>query len=383
MNLTELSIKHKTDKWGGHYYTPHYEKHFSDYKDQPIVLVEIGIGGYTDPYRGGNSLRVWSEWFTHPDTHIIGVDVYDKLMQFDDPRVKVYKGSQIDKVFLEELHKLYGDFDIVIDDGSHRPEHVLETFGHLYKKVKDGGLYVIEDTQTSYWDGYDLNGQKAYNPENPTYSYFKNIPDWINYAEIPIAKKPNYLEMHTIGVHFYHNLIFIEKDLNTEKSNILPSRLENAAHANRMRSPILFIDDYINIGNLGLTVHIGGMGDVANKNIPSIITDGKSGRYIQEFTINSDDDGLKDSLEYKARFYDGEWSGWVACNNLLGARGKGKRLTGFAVRLKPQLTQRYQLKVIGAFDHAFGLVIVGDGVECVSKAQNRPLYGMQIILQAI
>jgi len=383
MSLTELSIKHKTDKWGGHFYTPHYERHFTVYKDKPITLVEIGIGGYTDSYRGGNSLRVWSEWFTHPDTVIIGIDIYEKLMQFDDPRVKVYQGSQIDQEFLEEIHKLYGDFDIVLDDGSHRPEHVIETFGILFPKVKDGGMYVIEDTQTSYWDGLDFNGNTAYNKENPTYAYFKNLPDWINYAEIPIAKKPNYLEMHTVGAHFYHNLILIDKDLNIEKSNAMPSRLDNAVTAERMKTPMVSIGDHVNMDRMGLVAHVGYIGDVINNTSLSIKTDGKRPYFIQGFAFTCVDSAVKDALEYRARSHTGQWSEWVTCNNFVGARGSGKRLTGFSVRLSGQLKAKYKLMVIGAFENAEGFIIVGDGKDCIAKTLSNSLYGIQIIFQPI
>ena len=33
--LTDLAIQHQTDKWGSHYYTPHYEHHFKHLRDEP------------------------------------------------------------------------------------------------------------------------------------------------------------------------------------------------------------------------------------------------------------------------------------------------------------------------------------------------------------
>ena len=57
--LTDLAIQHQTDKWGSHSYTPHYEHHFNHLRDEPINLLEIGVGGYQDPQAGGNSLRMW------------------------------------------------------------------------------------------------------------------------------------------------------------------------------------------------------------------------------------------------------------------------------------------------------------------------------------
>jgi demethylmacrocin O-methyltransferase len=376
MNITELAIKHKTDKWGSHFYTKHYENHFSFFKDKKVTLIEIGIGGYGNPYKGGESLRVWSEWFSHPDSRIIGIDINEKKMMFDDPRVKIYQGSQIDKEFLMEVHQRHGDFDIVIDDGSHLPEHVIETFKILYPKTKDGGIYVIEDTQTSYWDG-PWGHQSVYNIDNPTYSYFKKVIDWINYAEIPINKEPNYFELHTVGVHFYHNIIFIDKNLNDEKSNVIPSRLQKKADV--FKKSIISIDSFVGYANLGLMAHVGGIGDIHNLRQSSIMTD--SLHCIQGFTITCNDDSLKGCLEYRACFDSKDWTDWATCNNYVGTRGKNKNLCGLTVRLKEDFKEVYKLLIIGAFKNEDGLVLVDEGIDCVSKQEKSPLIGIQIILQ--
>jgi hypothetical protein len=44
-------------------------------------------------------------------------------------------------------------WDIIIDDGSHLPEHQLVSFTALFPFVRPGGVYVIEDIETSYFDG--------------------------------------------------------------------------------------------------------------------------------------------------------------------------------------------------------------------------------------
>jgi|WetSurSiteA1Bulk_404760.scaffolds.fasta_scaffold00801_2 hypothetical protein len=226
MNLTELAQKHGTDKWGEyHRYTPLYEKHFTLFKDQRVLLLEIGVGGYDHPNQGGNSLKMWADWFTHEESIFIGIDINEKHLKFDDKRIRVYQGNQIDGDFLEAIWKQYGDFDIIVDDGSHYPMHVIETFNILFKKLKEGGIYVIEDTQTSYWNG-PWNQNVQHNVDNPTYSYFRNIPDWINYPEIPNGIPPNYFELYITGVHFYHNLIMIEKNLNLVPSIIVPSKIK-------------------------------------------------------------------------------------------------------------------------------------------------------------
>jgi hypothetical protein len=47
----------------------------------------------------------------------------------------------------EAFNKALGDckFDIIIDDGSHLDTHQLLTLRNTWKRVNDGGFYIIED----------------------------------------------------------------------------------------------------------------------------------------------------------------------------------------------------------------------------------------------
>lgn len=374
--LVDLSIVHKTDKWGGHYYARHYDRHLENFREKKVVILEIGVGGYADPLAGGASLRVWSDWFSHPETVIIGVDINEKIIEFDDPRVKVHRGSQVDKDFLAALHEMYGDFDIVIDDGSHLPEHVIDTFKILYPRVRDGGIYIIEDTQTSYWRG-GRAGSPVYNPENPTYAFFKSLPDWINYAEIPLPSEPEFYDLHTVGAHFYHNLIIIDKDRNDERSNIIESRLGGGVR--RFAKPLVAPMAGTKDQKLLLLAHVGGVGDVVNRVGGSVATDGRSPRFIQGFALkcNSEDEV---NIECRARLASGEWTQWSSGNVFIGTRGKSEALTGFSVRLSGEWEDRYDLMTIGSFHAVDGLIIKYNGDDCVPDGERRPLTGMQVML---
>jgi len=74
--LNELARAHGTDKAGDHSYTGAYEFHLAGFRDRPVRLLEIGVGGYEDPDQGGESLRMWKEYFAHGQ--IFGLDIYDK-----------------------------------------------------------------------------------------------------------------------------------------------------------------------------------------------------------------------------------------------------------------------------------------------------------------
>ncbi len=75
--------------------------------------------------------------------------------------ITVHYGNQENVTFLNEFKLDMQQFDIIIDDGGHTMNQQRISFMTLLSLVRSGGLYVIEDLETSY---------------NPTYSneYFNN-----------------------------------------------------------------------------------------------------------------------------------------------------------------------------------------------------------------
>lgn len=145
--LSKLAIRHGTDKFGYHDYTPNYHKLFNSLRDDPLKFLEIGVGGDQDADRGGQSLATWRDYF--PQAEITGIDIQLKTLDLG-PRVEILRGSQVDEEFLGKMAKERGPFDIILDDGSHRNEHVVESFELLWPGLKPGGIYVIENVQTSF-----------------------------------------------------------------------------------------------------------------------------------------------------------------------------------------------------------------------------------------
>lgn len=150
-DLSRLAILHGTDKFGLHDYTPIYFDLLKDLRDRPLRMMEIGVGGYSHPDRGGESLATWRDFL--PNAFIVGVDIQRKTMQLG-PRVKILQGSQVDAEFLADTVTEYGPFDIILDDGSHMNEHVVKTFGLLFPTLTPGGIYIVEDVQTATFPQY-------------------------------------------------------------------------------------------------------------------------------------------------------------------------------------------------------------------------------------
>ena len=175
--LTKLAIRHGTNKWGPSFYTPIYHALFAHVRERPIRLLEIGVGGYEFRKVGGASLAMWADYFVHG--RIVGIDIAEKDLDLG-PRVTVLRGSQADRQFLANVVADHGPFDIIVDDGSHVPEHIVISFGALFPTLVDGGFYAIEDVQTAFspkFGGSPVDG-------GDTFNLAHTILQALNHAEI-------------------------------------------------------------------------------------------------------------------------------------------------------------------------------------------------------
>jgi hypothetical protein len=233
-DLDRLAILHGSDKRDRPLYTYRYQQHFAPLRRKKLNLLEIGVGGYKDPKAGGNSLRMWKDYF--PNSQIHGLDMYDKRAM-EEPRIRVHQGNQTDEKCLLEIYRQMGSLDIVIDDGSHFSEHVIFTFNALFPLLSENGIYAIEDTQASYWKFAGGDGENLQNPLT-LMNFFKGLADGLNYQEIPRQNyQPTLLEQTVVAIHFYHNLIFVQKGRNEERSNkadFVARLAAEAAHKQRV-----------------------------------------------------------------------------------------------------------------------------------------------------
>jgi hypothetical protein len=135
-SLDMIGIEKGTDKSSlVHGYLQHYEQLFTKYCEKDITILEIGV-------LGGSSLRMWQQFF--PKGRIVGVDINAACRELQNDRVTVEIGSQDDPGFLLHICNTYQP-TIIIDDGSHRADHVIFTFERLFPHLSSGGCYVIED----------------------------------------------------------------------------------------------------------------------------------------------------------------------------------------------------------------------------------------------
>lgn len=217
--IKQLAIEHKCDKAaeGHHTYDKAYEFHFAPFRNKDINLLEIGVGGYNNPDEGGASLRMWKEYFTSKYADIYSIDIFEKS-NIQEDRITIWQGSQSDEVFLNGISNQVGEWDIIIDDGSHVNSDVVTSFKVLFPRLNKGGIYVVEDIQTAYWKHY--GGGIG---EETAISFFQNLIHALNYKEQATEdrndgktpKEPDYFDLNILSIHFYHNIIFIYKGDNS------------------------------------------------------------------------------------------------------------------------------------------------------------------------
>ena len=131
-----------SDKNYWHRYSPFYKRHFATL--QPVSsILEFGV------FHGAST-----RWLRqmYPDAEIVAVDILPQQPDWPvDPGITYLTLDQSDRAAVARaLKSLNRNFDLVIEDGSHIPQHQATCLAEAFPLVRPGGLYVLEDLQTSH-----------------------------------------------------------------------------------------------------------------------------------------------------------------------------------------------------------------------------------------
>ena len=170
-------------------------------------------------------MLAWQAFF--PFAKIVACDIVPKV-DLETWRVSVYMVDQSSPTDLARLIKEQAPFDVVIDDGSHQNSHQIFTFSQLFDSINDGGIYIIEDVQTSFWPGsvglYIYDGRHINDPEfsQTCVGSFLELAKYLNYQEFldneSIDARKLSLAKNIKRISFEHNLIIVDKGPNNAPS---------------------------------------------------------------------------------------------------------------------------------------------------------------------
>jgi len=187
-------------KWM-HYFDV-YHRHFERFRGRPVTLIEFGV------YHGG-SLQMWKHYFG-AGARILGVDIDPACKTLEEDQISVVIGDQEDRAFLAGLREQIGPADIVIDDGGHTMAQQIATFEEMFPAVRDGGVYLVEDLHTSYWEEYGGGHRRP----GTFIEYAKDLIDqlhgWHRREEpAPVTAYTRRIR----GMHVYDSVIVLDKEV--------------------------------------------------------------------------------------------------------------------------------------------------------------------------
>lgn len=209
MELKEIynSLDLRAGKLSG--YFPVYEQIFKEFKNKPLVFVEVGV-------KDGGSLELWRKFF-HKDSRIIGVELDNNAIKLRDKGYEIFIGDQSCPDFWKKFYKEVGMIDILLDDGGHTNLCQIVTVNESISNINDGGKIIIEDVGTSFMNRFG-------NPCKTSFLNFsKHVVDKL-YGRNEVLNKinSNIFEKNVFSVSFFDSIVMFE----INKKNCFISKVE-------------------------------------------------------------------------------------------------------------------------------------------------------------
>ncbi len=149
----KANIFKKTQK-KGHGFSTIYTQNLNHLKEKKIKILEIGS-------YAGSSAAAFAKYFRNSSIYCFDINISKFI--FSSKNIHVYGLDINNQKKLEKtleninLKSKSNFFDIIIDDGSHYLSDILLTLNTLFKYVKKGGFYIIEDFKHPNYYEYNRN----------------------------------------------------------------------------------------------------------------------------------------------------------------------------------------------------------------------------------
>ena len=175
-----------------HNYQDFFNTNLKDIKNNKLNILEIGI-------EKGAGLACF--YFYFPYSNIIGVDNNPFKNQYKSKRIRnIYVDISSKKILKNLSSYLKLEFDLIIDDCSHKLIDQILCFIENFKNLKNGGIYIAEDLNFP-------EIHKMYNPTNETLnlkSMLKKIESGEEINSSYVEKKDiEYLKNNIKNIKFY------------------------------------------------------------------------------------------------------------------------------------------------------------------------------------
>jgi hypothetical protein len=135
-NLIDLAEFYSTDKETEH-------KYISNYYQNELEAQRESLKRFCEIGPDINSMKMWKDYFKNAE--VIGCS----NKELNEERLKIINLDQSSDEELNKFCESQEEFDVILDDGTHKMKDQQVTLAKLFKKLKPKGLYIIEDLHTS------------------------------------------------------------------------------------------------------------------------------------------------------------------------------------------------------------------------------------------
>jgi hypothetical protein len=167
-NLSQLANELETDKgtadkstlsWGSlcpmhecWEYTETYEQYMSAYRNKPVKFFEIGICDKRFPYA---SPKLWLSYFQDIELYCVD-NFWGSYLQDRTADIQMLNNWGVNFIYADQGNfcdwneiksECPNNFDFVVEDGSHWPNHMAVSLWQAKDLIKSGGYYFMEDLQ--------------------------------------------------------------------------------------------------------------------------------------------------------------------------------------------------------------------------------------------
>lgn len=156
--------------WIANRYTDLYHILFATIREDTKKVFECGIGSNNEDVESnmttngipGASLRGWREYFSNAD--IYGADIDSRIL-FQEDRIRTFYVDQTDPESIKTMWAQIDetDFDFILDDGLHTAQANIEFLENSWDRLKNNGIYIIEDVYYTYEPIMKYLKEKSYN----------------------------------------------------------------------------------------------------------------------------------------------------------------------------------------------------------------------------
>ena len=214
MTLRDIfyTIPKTSDKWDRYFDV--YDRHLAKFKGKDITFIEVGV-------QNGGSLEMWSRYFG-PESKLYGIDIDPACanLRYDNPNIKIIIGDQSSEEFWDKTISEIGFIEVMVEDGGHRMDQQIMTFEKVFPIINSGGVYICEDTHTSYWNTFG----GGYKNMASFIEYSKDFADVVHYDFLEnghgqIENKFN-ISKGLSSVAFYDSMVVFEKSSLVEMKRV-------------------------------------------------------------------------------------------------------------------------------------------------------------------